>query len=144
MDEEQYMKERVEDQIIWYGRKSAINKRLHMNFSSAIVISAAMIPFFSGIATQDHEWPQYVTGILGVVAASLTGIVAHAKFQEKWTIYRATAENLERERLFYNTGTGPYSAQKSNFGFFVENIEKIMGGENEQWSKILNTEGSQQ
>ena len=137
MTEEQYMKERVDDQIDWHSNKGKINKKLYLNLSSGIVISAAMIPFFSGIATKDHEWPQYVTGVLGVIAASLTGIVSLAKFQEKWTTYRITAESLQREKALYQTSAGPYSHRPGDFKLFVENIEKLLSNENARWTEIV-------
>ena len=74
-----------------------------------------------------------------MIAASLTGIVSLAKFQEKWTTYRITAEALQREKALYQTSSGPYSLRPQDFKLFVENIEKLLSSENARWTEIVKT-----
>ena len=137
MTEEQFIKDRVDDQIQWYGKKSAINKRYHLQTNSMIIICAAMVPFFSGLTGLVGNWSQYVTGVLGVITASLTGIVSLAKFQEKWATYRLAREALEREKILYNTVSEPYQSAKDPFHLFVLNVERIMKSENTQWEGLV-------
>ena len=127
MTAEQYMTDRVDDQIKWYEKKSAINKKYHLWINAMIIISSAMIPFFAGM-TDDWllNWPKYWVAFLGVMTATLTGISALYKFQEKWTTYRITGESLKREKLLYQTKTHPYNTTGSSFSQFVRNVENLM------------------
>jgi len=138
MTEEQYLSERVDDQIEWYGAKSAINKTYHIWINGLIIFFAAMIPFVSGIDIDETKWPQYATAFLGVMTATLTGLSALLKFQEKWTTYRITAEALQREKLLYKTAASPYDRNGASFKSFVHNVERIMNNENSSWNEIMN------
>lgn len=141
MNIDEYMAERVDDQIRWYCKKSSINKKLHVRFNSTVIVFSAMIPFVSGFELS--EFLPFVTlssaelaGLFGVITASLTGIIALMKFQEKWTVYRVTGEALQREKLLFKTGVSPYHGGDS-YPRFVHNIEKILGSENTQWSATV-------
>ena len=138
MTEEEYIKERVDDQIKWYGAKIAINKAYYIWTNGHIIFFAAMIPFVSGVDIESTRWPQYTTAILGVMTATLTGLSALLKFQEKWTTYRATAESLRREKLLYKTATSPYRSSSASFNLFVQNMERIMNEENTAWTQLIN------
>jgi hypothetical protein len=138
MTEEQYLSERVDDQIEWYSTKSAINKVYHIWSNGLIIFFAALIPFISGIDIDGDKWPQYVTALLGVMTATLTGLSALLKFQEKWTTYRITAESLLREKILYQTRTNLYEKNAASFKSFVHNVEKIMNNENSSWNEIVN------
>jgi len=138
MTEEEYLKERVDDQIKWYGAKSTINKTYHIWTNGLIIFFAAMIPFVSGVDIENTKWPQYATAILGVMTATLTGLSALLKFQEKWTTYRITAESLRREKILYKTAASPYDKNANSFKRFVHNVESIMNNENSSWNEIMN------
>ncbi len=144
MTEAQYMKDRVDNQISWYGKKSTINKKLYLRLNGIIIVFAASIPALSGFSSSEAygEKLRWVIAALGIVTASLTGIASLWKFQEKWATYRMTAEALEREKILYNTGAGPYTGRGTDFKFFVQNIERIMNSENEQWTEIISKSGS--
>ncbi|MGI9548183.1 MAG: DUF4231 domain-containing protein [Flavobacteriaceae bacterium] len=143
MTEEQYIKERLNDQISWYSRKSAINKKLHLNLNGLIIICAAAIPAFTAFTSGElHDPVKYIIGVLGVLTAGLTGISSLYKFQEKWTTYRTVAEALEREKILYETSAGQYSKDIADFKFFVQNIEKLMSNENSEWTAMINSSGN--
>ena len=143
MDSDTYLKDRVDDQMGWYSRKSGINKKYHIWSSSAILFCSALIPFLSGADFAEFEilgWTlksSWAVGLLGVITASLTGFTALMKFQEKWTMYRSTAEALQREKILYNTSTQPYQAGAASFHLFVRNIEEILGNENRSWAETM-------
>ena len=137
MTEEEYLKERVDDQISWYGKKSAINKRYHLWANISIIVFAALIPLFSGL-TNIIPWFIYPIAALGVMTAIVTGLSSLYKFQEKWTTYRITAEALQREKLLYKTSASPYDKNGASFNSFVHNVERIMNNENSSWNEIMN------
>lgn len=143
MTEEQYIKERLDDQISWYSRKSTRNKKLHLNLNGLIIICASAIPAFTAFTSGElHDPVKYIIAVLGVLTAGLTGISSLYKFQEKWTTYRTVAEALEREKILYKTSAGPYSANRADFRFFVQNVEKLMSNENSEWMAMINSSGS--
>lgn len=143
MTEEEYIKTRVEDQIDWYGKKSAVNKKYYHWFNGLIIVFAALIPFLAGISEEGIAWPKYIIAGLGVLTATFTGISALYKFQEKWTTYRITAEALKREMHLYKTRTKPYNSDSSAFNHFVGNIEALMSSEQTGWMQIINKKDNQ-
>ncbi|MDG1571170.1 DUF4231 domain-containing protein [Robiginitalea sp. M366] len=149
MTVETYMSERVDDQIRWYGKKSARNKKLHIWSSGGIILFSSLIPFFTGI---DHPSPipfvpvnsQVLAGLLGVLTATLTGITALMKFQEKWATYRITCEALQREKFLFQTATAPYQAGAAAYPVFVTRIEQLLGEENQGWRGLVTTTPGQE
>ncbi len=137
MNEEQYIKDRVDDQIVWYGTKSATNKRMHLWTKGLIITFSACIPLISGFLKSGPEYLSYVVGVLGMVVAILTGISELMKFQEKWAKYRTTAETLKHEKFLYMTQSGHYIDPKKHFNLFVSRIETLISTENSDWSKIV-------
>lgn len=137
MTEEQYLSERVEDQINWYSKKSTINKTYYLCANALVIVFAALIPFFAGFA-KEYTWLNFPIGVLGVLTAVATGLSSLYKFQEKWTTYRITAEALQREKVLFQTTTSPYDIGSQSFNVFVQNMEGIMNNENTVWTQIIN------
>ncbi len=137
MTEEEYMKDRVDDQIAWYGKKSAINKKYYLWSNALIIIFAALIPFFAGLDAETLVWARYLIALLGVLTATFTGVSALYKFQEKWMTYRIAGESLKREKLLYLTGAHPYVGKASSFPEFVRTMENIMNNENAVWTQVI-------
>ncbi|MFB3042367.1 MAG: DUF4231 domain-containing protein, partial [Candidatus Poribacteria bacterium] len=48
MNEENFMNERVDDQINWYDRKSQFNQKRYKRLRIIEIFAAALIPFLSG------------------------------------------------------------------------------------------------
>ncbi|MFX0555800.1 DUF4231 domain-containing protein [Maribacter sp. CXY002] len=136
MTEEEYLKERVDGQIQWYGQKSAINKKLHIWSNGLIIFFGAMIPFAVATLEKAQEANHIAAG-LGVLTVFFTGISSLLKFNEKWANYRITAETLKREKILYQTLCGPYEKGSTSFRVFVQNIEYILTGENKNWGQIV-------
>ena len=95
MTEDEYIKERVDDQIDWYSTKSGTNKNYHLWTKALVIIFAALIPLAAGFITPTTAWLNYVIASLGVLTAIFTGLSALLKFQEKWNEYRTTSETLK-------------------------------------------------
>ena len=142
MTAEEYLKDRVDDQISWYGKKSVINKTSYLWTNGLIIVFAALIPFCAGFLDQ-VPWLNYAIATLGVLTAVATGLSSLLKFQEKWTTYRLTAESLRREKLLFITATGPYVSGIDSFKLFVANAENLMGQEHAGWIQIINKKDGQ-
>ncbi len=74
---------------------------------------------------------------LGTIVAVLTGISAMMKFQEKWLMYRSTAEALLHEKYIFLTATGRYYQQEEPFQLFVQRVESLLGDEHSNWKETM-------
>jgi hypothetical protein len=143
MQVENYMTERVDNQIAWYGRKSGINKRFYHWTNGGIIFCSALIPLVTGMDMTGGLFgtslkPSLLAGMLGVLTASLSGFAALMKFQDKWTLYRLTSESLQREKILFETATAPYQGGAASFHLFVSNVERILAHENTGWYGTVN------
>lgn len=134
MDEKTYLTARVDDQLKWLEGKAASNQKKYKALRTISLVASILIPLLSGYSEKFGLSVTIVVGVLGAVVAICQGLLALNKNHENWTEYRLTAEALKREKLFYATKTAPYTAPDS-FNLFVENIEKMLSGENQKWLK---------
>lgn len=136
---DKYRSERVLDQFAWYNRKSGINKRWYYICQTIVIVSGALIPLLVGYAAGDWDWLKYAAGVLGVLVVITQGLLSLKKYQENWTIYRITAERLNREMLLYDNSVGEDYAPADERAFkrFVVKSEQIMASENEEWKAYL-------
>ena len=132
---EDYLKDRLDDQINWYERKSAINKKRFNTLRFGVIAISVTIPFLTGLITEETTWIKMAVGIGGVLIALFEGISSLYKFQENWLTYRMTAEQLRREKVFFLTQSGPYEKNQT-LSLLVTRSESIMSSENESWVKI--------
>jgi Protein of unknown function (DUF4231) len=134
MDAQTYLKERVEDQIAWYDRKSAYNKRWFISLRTVEITSAATVPFLSGFAS--NLWIRVAVGVIGIVITVCAGITHLCQFQERWIEYRATAEALKKERFLFATKTDPYNGENA-LPILVQRIENLASKEVGSWAQYL-------
>ncbi|MEM6394983.1 MAG: DUF4231 domain-containing protein [Bacteroidota bacterium] len=139
MSVDDYLKDRLEDQLNWHDRKSAWNQKRYKTHRIVIILSSVLIPFLSGLITP-YDWMSYVVGFLGVIIAATEGRLQVFKYLENWTKYRGTAESLRREKYFFQTNTGPYAQEENNLAILVERTEKILENEQESWYKRITDE----
>ena len=138
MNEEEYLKNRLDDQINWYDRKSTNNQKYFKRFQLILIISAAAIPLLSGYLGQEETttYLPYIIGALGFLVAIITAILSLYKFQENWTAYRTTCESLRHEKFLYLTKTNPYKG-KNAFNLLVQRVEILISQENSSWAEIM-------
>jgi uncharacterized protein DUF4231 len=98
---EEYIEQRLSDQISWYDRKSSTNQRSFKRLRFAEIVAAATVPFLSGFA--GNSFPiKIAIGVLGVLVAVVASLLGLLQLQERWIEYRATAESLRRERFLFD------------------------------------------
>ncbi len=134
MDKDQYLSERLEDQIDWYDKRSQKNQTWFKSLRVTEISCAAVIPFIAGMS-ESIPYSQVIIGTLGVVIAICAGLSAVNKYQENWLTYRTTCETLRHEKYLYLTGCKPYDGEEA-FGQFVERVEGLISKENSQWSRF--------
>ncbi|MCZ6703611.1 MAG: DUF4231 domain-containing protein [Ignavibacteria bacterium] len=135
MDESEYLKNPLDDQIDWYYRKSAKNQKYYKLFQLILIVSAAAIPLLSGYIDKEISLP-YIIGALGFLVAIITALQGLYKFQETWTAYRTTCESLQHEKYLYLTKTNPYVG-KNAFNLLVQRVEMLISQENSSWAEIM-------
>jgi hypothetical protein len=137
MTEEQYIKERIDDQIKWYSDKATTNKLLNHWTKGAIIVFSAAIPLLAGLEFCPGL-KNVILGILGALIAILSGLSGLLKFQEKWTEYRTTSETLKHEKILFQTKTGPYHEEVEPFKLLVTRTENLVSKEHSAWSQYIN------
>ena len=129
MGAEQYLAERLDDEINWYDKKSQWNQKWFKWLRLAEIVAAAAIPFLSG-----KEQAALIVGLLGMLVAVAAAAVSLFKLQENWIQYRTTAEQLRHERFLFLTGIAPYDTAES-FSRLVERVENLISRENSLWAQ---------
>ncbi|MFM7753931.1 MAG: DUF4231 domain-containing protein [Cyanobium sp.] len=140
MGPQEYLQERVEQQLAWYGKKSAGNKSRYqllrlLQISLGILVSAGGV---YAEAIPHGAWLISGFGVLISLSAAWETVFDH---QNNWIRYRRIKEELKREKILYATASGPYrrqaaqtDADEAAFKLFVERVEGLLGEEVEQWS----------
>ncbi|MCD6099158.1 MAG: DUF4231 domain-containing protein [Candidatus Marinimicrobia bacterium] len=134
MNEEEYIKQRLEDQIKWYDEKSIKNKKYYNLFRTLEIIMAGAIPFVVGFISCNIQLIKFVVGLLGVGVAVISGMQSLFKFHENWIEYRTTCESLKHEKYLYLSRCEPYD-DESRFCRLVDRVENLISKEHSQWTK---------
>lgn len=137
MTSDEYLKDRVEDQINWYSEKSQWNQRWFKRLRVIELIFASLIPFLVSQITAETALLKVVVGSMGMCIAIISGLVSLYKFQENWIEYRTTAETLKHEKYLFLTGSAPYDSDDS-FQSLVDRIESLISKENSTWARNVN------
>ncbi len=140
MNEEDYLKSRLQDQLAYFETKSAYNQRWYKRLKVLVILMSVSIPFLSGLI-EKFGFPITITvGLLGVGIAIIEGIQQVYSFQENWSNYRKTAEQLKREEYLFKTKSGPYKSN-GDVQTLAERIESILENENSSWLEYVNSSG---
>ncbi len=135
MDEQAYLKERVDDQIQWYDKRSTHNQGWYKSLRTTEIVLSILIPFLAGLLTIDIV-NKLIIGFFGVIIAIIAGVLSLYKFQENWLHYRTTSETLKHEKYLFVTRSGIYDGE-DRFSVFVEKIENIISKENLNWYEYV-------
>ena len=135
MNAQEYLDERVEDQIGWYEKKSSWNQKRFKFYQMSIIIFGALIPLITVVDFQELDvYARFLIALLGSLIAIFSAIINLYKFQENWVKYRATAETLIREKYLYLTRSQPYADDEdANLKILVERCQAVMSAENSAW-----------
>jgi len=132
---EDYVEQRVNDQIGWYDRRSIANKRWFKRLRFAEIVVAATIPFLSGFADKSLAI-KIAIGAMGVFVAVIASLLGLLQLQVHWIEYRATAESLKREKFLFLTQTDPYNKDDA-FHLLVQRVEALLSKENTDWLQSM-------
>ena len=129
--------ERLEDQIVWYDRKSMSNQRYFKRIKIVEITAAALIPFLSAFSFSQMMW---VTGGLGVLITVLEGMLHLNQYQQNWITYRSTCESLKHEKYVYLGKASPYASAANPHALLAERIESLVSQEHAKWASVQQQE----
>ncbi len=132
MDADDYIANRLDDQISWYSKKSQWNKQWLWRLRTAEIVFAGLIPFLANYGGPE-SYSRNIVGLMGVAVAVIAGSISLFKFQENWIEYRTTAESLKHEKYLYLTSSNVYGGPEA-FHLLVERTETLISKENTSWS----------
>lgn len=139
MNIEEYIKNRVDDQIKWYGKKSKYCQNMYKGLQIVEIILASLIPLLSAYSEKSVNIAFFI-GLCGAIIAIIESITKLCKYHENWIQYRTTCELLKYQKHLYLTKSYPYSnGHETIENIFIKNIENIISSENNQW-KYINIE----
>ena len=136
MSPEQYLQERLDDQITWYDKKSSWNHMWFTRLRAAEILFSVTVPFLISLIEGDGTVLKLIAGVMGIMVALIAGLVTLFRFQENWIEYRATAEILKHEKYLYLTQSAPYNGNNA-FHLLVETVESAISKETTGWSQSL-------
>jgi hypothetical protein len=133
---EEYVRNRLDDQIKWYSEKSAFNKSRYRLFQVVIIIASGTIPILNLTVTAFKDDAQHValftSSILGSIITIITAFLQMEKYFDNWILYRTTAESLKREKILFQNNAGEYSNlnESEKNRILVERVEAMLSSEN--------------
>src|SRR5512134_3113421 len=133
MNADEYLKERVDDQIQWLNEKSGLNQRWFKQLRCVEIVLGCSIALLVSYANI-HAAIKVTAGLFGVAVAAIGGLLSLYRFQENWIEYRMAAENLMREKFLFLTQAPPYDGAGA-FQSLVARVETILGAENAKWAQ---------
>jgi len=134
MNDQEYLTERLDEQIKWYSTKSQSNQKYFKNLRLIEIVAAAAIPFLTGMGEKIYL-SSWIVGTLGITIAISAATISLYKFHENWIQYRSTCEQLKHEKYLFLTKTKPYDRDDS-LSYLVQRVEGLISKENSQWAQV--------
>lgn len=133
VEQKAYIDERLKMIIVDYKKKAKYNQKNFFLWQSIAIVSAALVPVFSGFIDEDGTALKWLVAILGGTSAVVAGLLSLFNYQENWIRYRNSYLDLESNISQFLVGAGIYYDRKSAFTLLVENCESILSAERGQW-----------
>ena len=139
------IRERVSNKLRWYVERANANKRWHYFFTIIIAIINAFVIFLTMFLGQDNE----NINIIKIIIASLAGCVniilvikGIMRADEKWILYRKSAELIKREAFLYLMKCGDYEGLVDDVRDcrFSQRLSYIGEKELSQWEQLRNSQ----
>jgi hypothetical protein len=122
---------RLDDEILYYSKKSLKNHNCYNWLKAAEIIIAALVPL-----TAAFNGPAMLMGSLGATVVIIEGILSLYQFQSTWITYRSTAEELKHEKYLYLARAGPYMNIHEPAPLLAERVEALISREHACWVSL--------
>jgi hypothetical protein len=143
MDPDEYLEQRVEDQIKYYEQAASREKRRHVWIQSFVIVFGATVPVMVNLPEWTYGWfdlsvfGRISATLLSLAVAILAGLANFRKFEDLWLAYRMTEELLKRERYLYLTNSEDYSESETAFPLFVDRVEQLISVEHSRFQTLI-------
>jgi Protein of unknown function (DUF4231) len=127
--------ERLDDQIIWYGRKSASHKKYFYALKVVTLVAGAAISLLP-VLLLDEQFSRIVAAVLGAVIIVIESMQQLYQLQTNWIMYRSTCEGLKHEKYLFLADAGPYAAAQKPRSLLAERIESLVSQEHVKWTSV--------
>ncbi|MFK0045808.1 DUF4231 domain-containing protein [Streptomyces sp. NPDC090741] len=137
----EYVETRLREYQQWYDRKAVRSKAVHLRMRTLAVVGGALVPVLVNLDVPFARVTATVLSLLVVVSVSLESVY---RYREQWKNYRSTEQLLGHERIYFETGVGPYAGltEGDAFTLLVSRVEKAIANENSATLNVM-TLGSQ-
>jgi len=119
---------RARDQIAWYDGKSQLNQRWFKGLKICQIVTAAAIPVAASLSA-----PIGVAAVGGGLIVVLEGLQQLQQYQQNWTAYRATCEQLKHEQFLYLAHAGAFAVAPDPEALLAERVESLVSQEHAAW-----------
>lgn len=123
-----YAASRIKDQLTWYAKKAAFNRRTSNGFFWALIITNFVAVLCASLRIKFVEVPFWPTDIFVAIAASLLSWMQAKRFSELAASYALAAHEIgliREQSLLPNTD--------EEFSMFVGDAENAFSREHTQW-----------
>jgi Protein of unknown function (DUF4231) len=146
LNAEQYIAERLKQYKDWYDKKAVRHKALYLRMKASSVIGGAIVPVLVNIDNPTWTFQgispiKLVVTLISLMVVIFVALESVFHYREQWKNYRSTAEQLERERLMFQTRVGHYGSldDSAAFRLLVERVEEAIAAENAATLNVMTT-----
>jgi hypothetical protein len=124
---------RLESQLKWLTAKATAFQDRYRHIKLGLIAISASIPL---VAMLRWEHAPIVVALFGVAIAMLEGTLLLGQYSTLWVSYRATSEQLKRERWLLLSRAGEYRGMDDAdaLRLLAEHVEDILLKQNGSWS----------
>ncbi|MEU9176517.1 DUF4231 domain-containing protein [Streptomyces sp. NPDC048550] len=135
-----YVETRLRQYQEWYDRKAVRSKAVHVRMRTLSVVAGALVPVLVNLDVPFSRVAATVLSLLVVVSVSLESVYRH---REQWKNYRSTEQLLGHERIYFETGVGPYAglSEADAFTVLVSRVERAIANENSATLNVMTLSG---
>ncbi|MBF0781161.1 MULTISPECIES: DUF4231 domain-containing protein [unclassified Granulicatella] len=133
MKKEEYIHQRLDDQIHWYDKKSKKHQNWYKYLKIAEILLGTVIPVLTLLKFYYFDILVTLCSSLILVCESFIALYSH---KENWIKYRQTTETLKNEKYMFLTLSGVYKDETTPFILLVERCETIISSENINWANL--------
>ncbi len=92
------------------------------------IVTAAAIPVAAG-----ESAPAWLVGGAGALIVVLEGLQQLGQYQQNWTSYRSTCEQLKHEQYLFLARAGPYAGVADPEAVLAGRVESLVSQEHATW-----------
>ncbi|HXS33478.1 MAG TPA: DUF4231 domain-containing protein [Solirubrobacterales bacterium] len=118
----------MQEQIAWYDAKSQLSQHWFKRLKICQIVTAAAIPVAASVSA-----PVWVVGVGGALIVVIEGLQQLQQYQQNWTTYRATCEQLKHEQFLFMAKAGPYEIAPNPDALLAERVESLVSQEHAAW-----------